>query len=133
MNHTTLVTRDIAAPRATALLAEVLALGVLLEAAFAGGFIGGHHMWLSWHQNLGDVLLVLPLASVAIGIGARRRRREAASSLTTRIALLFFAIVAVAAGHEGGAMLAIHIPAAVVMVGIIVRQVTMCRDTRATT
>ena len=37
-----------AAPRTTMILTEILALGVLAQAAFAGGFLDGHHMWLTW-------------------------------------------------------------------------------------
>lgn len=48
--------RRIAAPRTTAILAAILALGALLEATFVGGFLGGHHVWKSWHENIGNDL-----------------------------------------------------------------------------
>lgn len=37
----------VAAPRTTAILAAMLAFGVLLEAALAGGFLGGTSLWKS--------------------------------------------------------------------------------------
>jgi hypothetical protein len=120
--------RRIAAPRTTAILAGVLALGVLLEATFAGGFLGGHHMWKSWHEDLGNLLVLPALASLVVGLALRRREPDSASMLASRVALLILVIAAVAAGHEGGSLLAIHIPVAVATTGLVVRQAMKCRD-----
>jgi hypothetical protein len=117
--------RRVAAPRTTAILAGILALGVLLEAALAGGFLGGHHVWKSWHESLGDLLVLPPLLSLIVGLVLRRRQHEAASVLASRIALLILVIAVVVTGHEGGTILAIHIPAAVGTMGLVVRQATM--------
>lgn len=114
--------RRLAAPRITAILAGILALGVVLEATFAGGFLGGHHVWMSWHEGLGNLLVLPPLASLIIGLALRRRERESASMLASRVALLILVIAVVATGHEGGNLLAVHIPAAVGTMGLVVRQ-----------
>ena len=37
------------------ILTEILALGVLAQAAFADGFLDGHHMWLTWRLRQLDL------------------------------------------------------------------------------
>lgn len=51
---------DLAAPRATAALAALLGIGLLAQGAFAGAFVGGRHQWLTWHEHLGEYLLLVP-------------------------------------------------------------------------
>lgn len=63
MSHAIRYAGRVTAPRNTMRLAGILALGLLVEAAFAGGFLGGHHMWMSWHENLGTFLILPPLAT----------------------------------------------------------------------
>lgn len=116
-------TEGVAAPRVTAALAGILALGVLIQAAFAGGFLGGHHLWLSWHENLGDVLVLLPLASLVVGLVACRRQPDTPPMLASRVGLVLLVFGVVATGHAGRSLLAIHIPAAVALVGLISYQV----------
>jgi len=130
MSQTTPAARRIAAPRTTMVLTEVLALGVLVQAAFAGGFLGGHHVWKSWHGNLGDFLVFLPIASLVIGLALRRRQPENFTMLASRVILLIVVLAVVATGHEAGGLLAVHIPAAVATVGILVRQAAMFTQTR---
>jgi hypothetical protein len=124
--------RRVAAPRATAILAGILALGVLLEAAFAGGFLGGHDLWMSWHEDLGNLLVLPPLASLIVGLALRRRQPETTSMLASRIVLLILVILVVTTGHEAGSLLAIHIPAAVGTMGLVVRQTMKAAEARAT-
>jgi hypothetical protein len=114
--------RSIAAPRITAALAGLFVLGVLAQAAFAGAFAGGHHMWLNWHQNVGDLLVVLPLASLVTGLACRRRQADTRAMLATRVALVVLVVAVVVTGHAGGGWLAFHIPAAVATVGLATRQ-----------
>jgi hypothetical protein len=114
-----------AAPRATIVLAYLLVVGVLVEAAFAGGFVGGHHMWKVWHENLGDFLVLFPLANLVVGLALRRRHPESRSMVATRVVLLLLVVVVVVTGHAGGTLLAIHIPAAVATAGLLARQVTI--------
>ena len=89
-------------------------------------------MWLSWHENLGDFLVLPPLASLSVGLALRRRQPETASMLASRVALLILVIAVVAAGHEGGSLLAVYIPAAVAAIGLVVRQAIMSAEARET-
>jgi hypothetical protein len=124
MSQPARVARQTAAPRATKVLAEILGLGVLAQAAFAGGFLEGHHMWLSWHQRLGDFLVVVPIASLVMGLLATRRQPDTASILLTRIALVAVVIGTEAAGHAAGSLLALHIPLAVATMALAMWQIT---------
>lgn len=124
MSQPSRLVRQTAAPRATKVLAEVLGLGVLAQAAFAGGFLGGHHMWLSWHQRLGDFIVVIPIASLIVGLLACRRKAEATSMLVIRVVLIALAIGTEAAGHAGGTLLALHIPLAVAIMALTMWQIT---------
>jgi len=114
--------RSVAAPRVTAALAGLFILAVLAQAAFAGGFAGGHHMWLSWHQNAGDLLVVLPLASLIVGLVCRRSQADTTAMLASRVALVVLVVAVAATGHAGGGWLAFHVPAAVATVGLATRQ-----------
>jgi hypothetical protein len=120
--------RQVAAPRTTTILAEILGLGVLAQAAFAGGFLGGHHMWLSWHQRLGDFIVIIPIANLIVGLVARRGQPEAGSALFIRVALVALVIGTEAAGHAAGSLLALHIPLAVATMGLTVWQVANAAD-----
>ncbi len=64
MSHAIRAASRVTAPRTTLILAGFLGLGILVEAAIAGGFLGGQHMWMSWHENLGG-FLVLPRSQVS--------------------------------------------------------------------
>lgn len=117
--------KGVAAPTATAALAEAVAVGVLAQAAFAGGFLGGYHSWLAWHENVGDYLTLLPLASLLIGLTSRRHQRDATAVLLSRVALVVGVLGVVATGHiaaDSPGMLAIHIPAAIIVFGLVVFQ-----------
>jgi hypothetical protein len=112
----------VAAPRLTLVLGLLFILAVLAQGAFAGGFIGGHHQWLTWHQNLGDLLIVLPLASLITGLVARRRQPDTRAVLIGRVRLLVLIAIVVITGHAGGAWLAVHIPSAIAAFGLAVWQ-----------
>jgi hypothetical protein len=128
MSQPVRVARQIAAPRATKVLAEILGLGVLAQAAFAGGFLGGHHMWLSWHQRLGDFIVVIPLVSLIVGLVARRRRPDTTSMLLIRVVLVALVIGTEAAGHAAGSLLALHIPLAVAVMALTMWQITIAAE-----
>jgi hypothetical protein len=130
MTATALAVRRVAAPRTTAILAGLLALGVLVEAALAGGFLGGSHTWKSWHENLGTFLILIPLASLLVGLALYRRRPENVSMLANRVVLLLLVVTVVVTGNAGGSLLAVHIPAAVAMVGLVVRQAMIAAQAR---
>jgi hypothetical protein len=122
MSQTIRTAPCVAAPRATMILAVTLALGILFHASFAGGFLGGHHMWLAWHQRLGDLLFLLPLASLIIALVRRRSQPEALPMLANRTATLALVITLDATGHAAGSLLAVHIPAAVATMALVVHQ-----------
>ena len=130
MTATDLAVRRVAAPRTTAILAGLLALGVLVEAALAGGFLGGSHMWKSWHENLGTFLILIPLASLLVGLALYRRQPEDVLMLANRVVLLILVVTVVVTGNAGGSLLAVHIPAAVAMVGLVVRQAMIAAQAR---
>ena len=130
MSHAFPVAPRVTAPRITMTLAGLLALGVLLEAALAGGFLGGSDMWRSWHENLGTVLILIPLASLLVGLSLQRHQPEDALMLASRLALLILVIAVVVTGNVGGSLLAIHIPAAVAMVGLVTRQLMLASHAR---
>jgi hypothetical protein len=115
--------RGVAAPRTTAALAAIFALGVLAQTTFAGAVLGGHETWHSWHDNLGNVLLLPPLASLLVGLVALLRQPETTFMLASRIALVVLVVLVIVTGHSGGNLLAVHVPAAVATVAIVVRHV----------
>jgi hypothetical protein len=116
--------RSIAAPRATAILGLILAVGVLAQGLFAAGLLRGGHTWLAWHEALGNALVLPPLISLLIALRLLRRHRDPPSALVTRIFLLALVVVVIVTGHVGGELLMVHIPAAIAVVGIAVRQAT---------
>ena len=115
-------TTAVAAPLTTTALAGLVALGVLLQGAFAGGFLSGHHVWRGAHETLGDLLIVLPLASLVVGLIAARRQPETKSVLASRVGLLVLLVLVITTGHAGRGLLALHIPAAIATVGLVTRQ-----------
>jgi hypothetical protein len=119
------ISNGVAAPRVTAALAAALGLGVLAQATFAGEFLSGHPVWLTWHENLGDFLLLVPLASLFVGLVSRRRQRDTTPMLVSRVVLLAAVLALVITGHAADTspeILAVHIPAAVATVGLVVYQ-----------
>ena len=104
MTATALEVRRVAAPGTTAILAGLLALGVLVEAALAGGFLGGHRLWKSWHENLGTFLILIPVASLLVGLALYRRQPENVLMLASRVVLLLLAVSVVVTGNAGGAL-----------------------------
>ncbi|HEX7660991.1 MAG TPA: hypothetical protein VF444_16090 [Pseudonocardiaceae bacterium] len=116
--------RTVAAPRLTAVLGLILAVGVLAQGLLAGAFMQGDHQWLSWHEALGTSLILPPLISVIAALVLLRRQPDSPSALLTRIFLLVLVIVVILTGHAGRSLLALHIPAAIAVAGIAVRQAT---------
>jgi hypothetical protein len=85
-------------------------------------------MWLSWHQRLGDFIVIIPIASLIVGLVARRGKPEAGSALFVRVVLVALVIGTEAAGHAAGSLLALHIPLAVATMGLTVWQVANVAD-----
>ncbi|MEU3984466.1 hypothetical protein AB0F77_31055 [Streptomyces sp. NPDC026672] len=116
--------RTIAAPRLTAVLGLVLAVGVLAQGLSAGAFMQGDRQWHAWHEALGNALVLPPLISLVVALVLLPRQRDTPSALATRIVLLVLVIAVIATGHAGRSLLAVHVPAAIATVGIAVRQAT---------
>ncbi|MFI5614155.1 hypothetical protein [Amycolatopsis sp. NPDC051903] len=112
----------VAAPRVTAMTGLVLAAGVVVQGLFAGGFLGGDHGWFAWHEVLGTALVLPPLVSLVAALVLLRRQPDPPSVLATRVFLLVLVVVVIVTGHAGRGLLAVHIPAAVAVAGIAVRQ-----------
>lgn len=116
--------RGIAAPRTTAILGLVLAVGVLAQGLSAGGLLQGGREWHAWHEALGNALLLPPVVSLVIALLLLRRQPDPPSALATRVFLLAMVVLVILTGHAGRSLLIVHIPAAVAVVGIAVRQAT---------
>ena len=116
--------RGIAAPRTTAILGLILAAGVLVQGLFAGGFMERGHGWHAWHEALGNALVLPPLVSLLVALLLLRRQPDPPSALVTRVFLLVLVIGVILTGHAGTHLLMVHIPAAIAVVGISVRQAT---------
>jgi hypothetical protein len=112
------------APRLTVILGLVLAVGVLAQGLFAGGFLGGDQVWHAWHEALGDALVLPPLVGLVVALLLLRRHSETPAVLATRVVLLALVIVVIATGHAGRSLLVVHIPAGIAVAGIAVRQAT---------
>ena len=114
--------RIVAAPRLTAILGLILAVGVLVQGLLAGAFMGGDHQWLAWHETLGAALVLPPLASLVAALVLWRRHPDPPAALATRVFLLVLVFVVIGTGHAGRDLLVVHIPAAIAVVGIAIRQ-----------
>jgi hypothetical protein len=129
------ITKGVAAPGVTAALAAALALGVLAQATFAGGFLSGHHVWMTWHENLGDFLILPPLASLFVGLVSWRHQRDTTPMLVSRVVLLAAVLALVITGYAADTsreILAVHIPAAVATFGLVVYQTLLAIQALAT-
>lgn len=118
------IRRPIAAPRTTAILGLILAVSVLAQGLFAVGFMQGDRQWHAWHEALGNALVLPPLVSLVVALVLIRRQPDPPSALLTRIFLLALVLVVILTGHAGRDLLMVHIPAAIAVVGISVRQAT---------
>lgn len=116
--------RPIAAPRTTAILGLILAVSVLAQGLFAGGFMHGDRQWHVWHEALGNALVLPPVISLVVALLLIRRQPDPPSALVTRVFLLALVIVVILTGHAGRDLLMVHVPAAIAVVGISVRQAT---------
>lgn len=123
MTPATTSSTTIAPSRTTA----ALGLGLLVQSGLAGGVADSHHQWLTWHENLGDVLVLIPLSCLGLRLGLRRRRPESRHLLAPRAGLFAAIVAVVATGHAGGNWLALHVTVAVAAMGLVARQATLSR------
>jgi|ERR1700677_2319010 hypothetical protein len=122
--------KSMAAPSTTRVLMTVLGAGILVQAVLAGGLLSGHHSWVQWHEQVGDCLLVLPVASLFIALVARRRQPEPFSTLAVRVAIVLLVLIVEVTGHAGGEWLILHIPAALATTAAVVHQGTTSMERR---
>ena len=97
-------------------------LGVLLQAVWAGEFIGrpGRHNWVTVHEIGAFVVVVLALATAAAAVALRRT-----SSAVTLGALGLFVLIVVQTGlgeaitkGDANELIAAHVPIAVLIFGL---------------
>ena len=108
--------------RLTAVLAAMVAAGVLLQAVFAGGFLRAFYgadvlgSSLTWHELGGNATFGLLLLEglVVVGTPLRRDRQHLASGLL--LGVLLTAVIGL--GYVGGASVAVHIPLAMATFGV---------------
>ncbi|MGH3783087.1 MAG: hypothetical protein ACRDRO_21310 [Pseudonocardiaceae bacterium] len=110
------------AVRIFSILNGLTLLGVLLQALWAGEFVGrlGRHDWVTVHEIGAFVVVVLALATAAAAVALRR-----ASSALTFGGLGLFVLIVVQTGlgeaiTRGGAneLITAHIPIAVLIFGL---------------
>lgn len=123
-----------AARRATVVLATLVALGVLLQSVFAGGFLssvyGGAGLSgaRTWHELGANATFGLLLVEglLVLATPLRRRRQHLVSGLV--LALLLTAVIGL--GYVGGASVAVHVPLAVLTFGVALWHVTAAAGLR---
>lgn len=108
--------------RVTAVLATLVAVGVLLQSVFAGGFLRAFYgadvlgSSLTWHELGGNATFGLLLVEglVVVATPLRRDRQHLGSGLL--LGLLLTAVIGL--GYVGGASVAVHVPLAVATFGV---------------
>jgi hypothetical protein len=116
----------VAAPRTASALDALLTPGVFLLGAVAGGFLATRH------EGLGGALVLLPLASLVVGLALCGWQPEPAPLLARR-GLLLALVLVVIAGDVGRALLAVYIPAALATVAVAVRRLLHTAKTQSVT
>jgi hypothetical protein len=115
---------SVLAPRVTRVASYVIMGGVLVQAAIAGGFLAGH-AWNDLHMFVGTPLMVSALVVLVVGMFGRRIRREPTSVLVTRLgvflALAMTPILGIVAAQGTRDLLMIHIPLAIIGMGLAAR------------
>jgi hypothetical protein len=118
------------APRVTRIASYVIVGGVLVQAGIAGGFLAGHSL-TDVHMLIGFPLIVSAFVLMVVGVFGRRIRREPKSVLLTRlgvlVALLITPILGLVAAAGTRDLLMIHIPLAIVSMGLAARLAGVAR------
>jgi hypothetical protein len=101
-------------------LVGLTTLGVLLQGLWAGLFLrrdGDHRSWVSVHQHGGEATVTLAvLAAVAAVIWLRGRR----DLLVGTVLLAALLVVEYFLGRAGGASVVVHVPLALLIMGLAV-------------
>jgi hypothetical protein len=110
---------SISAPRTTRVTALIVMIGVLAQAALAGGFLAGNGGLTTVHMIVGMALVVSAIVLVIVGLFPRRDHRR---WLTIRLAVLILLVLTGVAGALAGQgtrdLLIVHIPLAIVSMGM---------------
>ena len=86
--------------------------------------------WAGKQVDGNFLLILIPLASLLVGLALYRRQPEDVLMLANRVVLLILVVTVVVTGNAGGSLLAVPIPAAVAMVGLVVRQAMIAAQAR---
>lgn len=117
----------VSAPHTTRIAAFVVMVGILVQASIAGGFLAGHAL-NDIHMIVGIPLVVSGIVLTATGLAGRRRNSEPASLIATRVgvllALLLTAFAGILAGQGTRDLLIVHIPLAIISMGLAARLVS---------
>ena len=109
-------------PRLTRAAAVAVIVGVLAQAALAGGFLAGHAALVQVHMAVGGLLVLSGATLVVAGLVGRRRSREPRSLLAARVGVLLLLLVTASAGLAAGGgtrdLLMLHIPLAILSMGL---------------
>lgn len=117
------------APRVTTIAALIVMVGVLAQAALAGGFLAGHGGLRTIHMGVGMVLVVSAIVLVVAGLFPHRERgRRLAVRVSVLFALVLTGILGVMAGQGSRDLLIAHMPLAIVSMGLASRLVTRPRS-----
>ena len=133
---TTGTSRIVAAPMTTLVAAAGTVLGVLAQAALAGGFLAGRPGLRDLHEYVGYALLAAAAVVLVAGLIGRRTRPEPLSELATRAALVLTLAATILAGmraSRGSAdLLMLHIPLAFAVTALAIRLIFVsCTPPRA--
>ncbi len=108
--------------RAAGLLAWLVALGVLLQSVFAGGFLRAFYdaevlgSSLTWHEVGANATFGLLVVEGLLVLATPLRRDRAHLGSGVLLALLLTAVIGL--GYVGGGSVAVHIPLGVLAFGV---------------
>jgi hypothetical protein len=116
--------RRVVAPRLSALLGVTIAIGALIQSILAGEMLAGHEATRGWHEAIGTLIVVPAAINILLALPVRRGWRDSFGVAATRWFLAGAVVLAIVSGHGylGGS--ALHVPMAVLIAGIGVRQAT---------
>lgn len=116
---------QVSAPRVTTIAALIVMVGVLAQAALAGGFLAGYGGLRMIHMVVGMVLVVSAIVLVVVGLFPRRERwPRLAVRIGVLFALLLTGILGLMAGQGSRDLLIAHMPLAIVSMGLASRLIT---------
>lgn len=108
--------------RIAAVLATLVAVGVLLQSVFAGGFLrafygaGALGSSLTWHEIGGNATFGLLLVEGVLVLATPLRRDRVHLGSGLLLGLLLTAVIGL--GYVGGGSVAVHVPLAVLTFGV---------------